>query len=127
MSGDYGWRESVAVADGREGLFLRDAESVPSDPRPEEFYRHRVELVKQSRVAWGRRGVAYALAERDIRSAYKQAALGMLWALISPVLTVIIFTLIFGHVKSLKVPGVPYILYAYVGLICWGFSFSAGR
>ena len=121
MSGDYGWRESVAVDDGREDLVLRDAESVPSDPRPEEFYRHRVELVKQSRVAWGRRGVAFALAERDIRTAYKQAALGMLWALISPVLTVIIFTLIFGHVKSLKVPGVPYILYAYVGLICWGY------
>jgi ABC-2 type transport system permease protein/lipopolysaccharide transport system permease protein len=115
----------MTVDDAMTDLILRDPASIPSGPAPETFYRHRVHLVKSIRIAWGRRGVAFALAERDVRTSYKQAALGMLWALISPVLTVIIFTLIFSHVKSLKVPGVPYILYSYVGLVCWGYFAGA--
>jgi ABC-type polysaccharide/polyol phosphate export permease len=112
----------VATSNGAAvDVALRDPASIPKEPAPENFYRHKVNILKMARIAWARREVAFALAERDVRSSYKQASLGMLWALISPVLTVILFTLIFSHVKSLKVPGVPYILYSYCGLICWGY------
>jgi len=103
------------------GLILTDPATLPSNPAPETMYHHKVELTKAAGKAWKRREVAFALAERDVRSSYKQAKLGMLWAVISPVLQVIIFTLIFGHVKSFKIPGVPYILYSYIGIMCWGY------
>jgi ABC-2 type transport system permease protein/lipopolysaccharide transport system permease protein len=105
-----------------EGLIIVDPDTIPSEPAPETFYRHRVPLFRALRATWGRREIVFALAERDVRTSYKQASLGMLWALISPVLQVVLFTLIFSHVKGLKPPaGVPYIIYSYVGLLCWGF------
>ena len=70
-----------------------------------------------------------ALAERDVRASYKQAALGMAWALLSPVLQVVFFTLIFSRVKAFHVTGVPYAIYAYVGILCWTYfagSLSSG-
>jgi len=103
------------------GLTLIDAATIADEPAPDTFYRHRVQLFPALREMWRRREIIFALAERDIRASYKQAALGMFWALISPVLQVILLTLIFSHVKSLKVPHVPYILYSFVGLLCWGF------
>jgi ABC-2 type transport system permease protein/lipopolysaccharide transport system permease protein len=78
---------------------------------------------------WGRREIIFALAERDVRATYKQAVLGLGWALIGPVLQVVLFTLIFGHVKSLKIPDVPYAIYAFVGILCWVYfagSLAAG-
>lgn len=102
-------------------LTIVDPASLPSDPSPDNFYRHRVNLVQAARKAWARREVGFALAERDVRSSYKQAKLGMLWAVVSPLLQVILFTLIFSHVKSLKIPHVPYILYSYLGIMCWGY------
>jgi len=112
-----------------EGLQILDPNALADDPPPESFYRHEVRLWPALRNVWRRKEVAVALAERDVRASYKQAFLGMMWALITPVLTVIIFTLIFGHVRALKVPGVPYILYSFVGIQCWGFfsgSVTAG-
>ncbi|MGH9018155.1 MAG: ABC transporter permease, partial [Acidimicrobiales bacterium] len=71
----------------------------------------------------------WALSERDVRASYKQAALGMGWALLSPVLQIVLFSLLFSHVKAFKVPGVPYAIYAFTGLLCWSYfagSLSAG-
>ncbi len=112
-----------------EGLVITDPATVASEPPPDSFYSHRVQLFPAIWAMWARREIAVALAERDIRASYKQAALGMFWALLSPVLTVVLFTLIFSHIKSFKIPGVPYILYSFVGLMCWGFfagSVTAG-
>jgi ABC-type polysaccharide/polyol phosphate export permease len=113
--------ETGTIDSGVGTTRLVDPASLPSDPARETFYRHRVDLLKAGHKAWQRREVAFALAERDVRSSYKQAKLGMLWAVISPLLQVILFTLIFGHVKSLKIPHVPYILYSYIGIMCWGY------
>jgi lipopolysaccharide transport system permease protein len=116
---------SDASGESDQALILFDPAAVPSDPDPDAFYRHRVHFFTAIREMWGRREIIFALAERDVRSSYKQAALGMFWALISPVLQVVLFTLIFSHVKGLKPPdNVPYILYSFIGLLSWGF-FSA--
>ena len=110
-------------------LKLFDSSTLPDNPPRQDFYRHRVPLPVALRKTWGRREVIWALAERDVRASYKQAALGMGWALLSPVIQVLLFSLIFSHVKAFHVTGVPYALYAFVGLLCWVYfsgSFSSG-
>jgi ABC-type polysaccharide/polyol phosphate export permease len=110
-------------------LRIFDSSTLPDAPAPEDFYKHRVPLVRALRQTWKNREVIWALAERDVRASYKQAALGMGWALLSPVLQIVLFSLLFSHIKAFKVPGVPYAIYAYTGLLCWTYfagSLSAG-
>jgi ABC-2 type transport system permease protein/lipopolysaccharide transport system permease protein len=111
-------------------LVVVDPATVPDEPPPELFYQRKVHLFSAIREMWSRREIIAALAERDIRVSYKQAYLGMAWAIISPLLQVILFTLIFGRVKALKPPeGIPYAIYAYVGIMGWVYfagSLAAG-
>ncbi len=109
----------TAVIGDKKGLRIVDPASIADEPPTDSYYRHRVALIPAIREMSRRREIMVALAERDVRASYKQAVLGMGWALISPLLQVILFTLIFGHVKSLKIPGVPYAIYAYIGILAW--------
>ena len=108
-----------------EGLKIFDPSTLPANPSPDLFYRHHVSLASAIGKVWSRREVIFALAERDVRASYKQAALGMAWAFISPVLQVILFTLIFSRVKAFNAPRVPYAIYAYVGIMCWTYFAGA--
>jgi lipopolysaccharide transport system permease protein len=65
------------------------------------------------------RGALYSLASRNIRSRYKQAGLGMLWAIIQPAVQVAVFTLLFGMVAKVPSGGVPYAVFALCGLLPW--------
>lgn len=69
--------------------------------------------------AWVFRGALQSLAWRNLRSRYKQAALGMLWALIQPAVQVGIFTVLFGILAKIPSDGVPYPLFALAGLLPW--------
>jgi ABC-type polysaccharide/polyol phosphate export permease len=72
------------------------------------------------------REIIYTLAERDIRAQYKQAVLGLLWALIAPVAMLGIFIIIFSRTKALGVPpGVPYPIFALIGILAWTFFSQA--
>ncbi len=75
------------------------------------------------RGLWESRDIVYTLAERDIRAQYKQATLGLTWALIAPLAMLGIFMLIFSRTKALGSlpPGVPYPVYAFIGILCWTF------
>lgn len=95
--------------------------AIADGPPPELYYRHRSAIVPALRSLWARREIIFTLAERDIRASYKQAVLGMGWALLTPVASLIIFTLIFSHVKSFQQKGVPYAIYAYAGILCWSY------
>ena len=67
------------------------------------------------------------LAWRDVAVRYKQTALGVSWAVLQPVLTMAIFTLIFGRLAAVPTDGVPYPLFAFCGLLPWQlFSFALG-
>jgi len=119
----------VSRPDDDGGLLLVDPDTVPDEPPADAYYRHRVPLLLAISHMWQRKEIIWALAERDVRVSYKQATLGMAWGIINPVIQVLLFTLIFGHVKSLKIPGVPYAIYAFTGVICWSYfagSFGAG-
>lgn len=64
-------------------------------------------------------GALRSLAWRNVRSRYKQAALGASWALIQPLVQVGVFTVLFGMLAGVPSGNVPYPLFALVGLLAW--------
>jgi lipopolysaccharide transport system permease protein len=73
---------------------------------------------------WAHRDLFYILAWRDVKVRYKQTALGALWAILQPVLTMIVFTFLFGRLARVPSDGQPYAIFSYAGLLPWNF-FSA--
>lgn len=75
---------------------------------------------------WRYRELFYILSWRDIKVRYKQTTLGVLWAIIRPLLTMIIFTFVFGKVAGMGVKSVvPYSLIVFAGLLPWQFFSNA--
>lgn len=70
---------------------------------------------------WAFRELLYFLTWRDVKVRYKQTVLGASWAILQPLLTMLIFTLLFGRLAGIKSDGVPYPLFAYAGLVIWTF------
>ncbi len=68
---------------------------------------------------WRFRELIYFLTWRDIKVRYKQAVLGIAWALLQPVLTVVIFTIVFGILLKTPSQGLPYPLFAISALLPW--------
>ena len=68
---------------------------------------------------WRYRELLYFLAWRDVKVRYKQAALGASWAVIQPLLTMIIFTLFFGRLAGVGSDGIPYPLFSFCALVPW--------
>lgn len=65
------------------------------------------------------RELAFFLAWRDVKVRYKQAVLGILWAVIQPVLTMVVFTLLFGKLANLPNDGLPPAIFYLSGLVPW--------
>ncbi len=61
------------------------------------------------------------LAYRDLRVRYAQTFLGLLWAILQPLATLIIFTVVFGKVAKVDTEGVPYPLFAVCGMAAWSY------
>jgi lipopolysaccharide transport system permease protein len=92
----------VRAEDGQSPINLR------------EIFRHRELLL--------------TLAIRDIKVRYKQTVLGVVWVLLQPLMTSLIFALIFGVIARLPSNGRPYILFAFAGLMAWNaFSQTLSR
>jgi len=68
---------------------------------------------------WHYRELLYILAWRDVKVRYKQALLGAAWALIQPLALMAIFTLLFSRIANVPTNGVPYPIFAFVGLVPW--------
>jgi ABC-type polysaccharide/polyol phosphate export permease len=95
---------------------------VPDEPPSHLIYHHEARLKTSLRNLWNSRDITYTLAERDIRAQYKQATLGVLWALIAPLAMLGVFILVFSRTKAADLPpGVPYSIFAYIGILCWTF------
>jgi lipopolysaccharide transport system permease protein len=69
---------------------------------------------------WIYRELIYFLTWRDIKVRYKQTALGAAWAVLQPVLQMVVFTLLFGSVAKLASDNVPYPIFSYTALLPWG-------
>lgn len=98
---------------------------VPAAPPPELRYRPRVRLAPALRGMWAARRLVRTLAERELRARYKQAALGFAWAIVTPVALMVAFTFFLNRYARVPTQGVPYPLFAYVGLVPWTFFSSA--
>lgn len=72
------------------------------------------------RDLWNYRELFFVLAWRDVAVRYKQTVIGLAWALMQPLLTMIVFTIIFGKIAKLPTDrAVPYALLVYAGLLPW--------
>jgi lipopolysaccharide transport system permease protein len=71
------------------------------------------------RDLWFYRELAYFLTWRDVKVRYKQTLLGVSWAIIQPVLQMVVFTLLFNRVANLSSDGVPYPLFNLAALLPW--------
>src|SRR5271154_4188403 len=75
---------------------------------------------------WRYRELFRVLAWRDLTVRYKQTVIGVLWAIIRPLLTMLVFTIIFGRIAKLPTDGnAPYALMVFAGILPWSF-FSSG-
>jgi len=63
----------------------------------------------------------YFLSWRDIKVRYKQTALGATWAVIQPLMTMVVFSIFFGKLAKMPSDGLPYPLFAYAALVPWTF------
>jgi lipopolysaccharide transport system permease protein len=68
---------------------------------------------------WRCREILYFLAWRDVKVRYKQAALGVAWAVLQPLFTMVTFTFFFGKLAGIPSDGVPYPLFSYAALVLW--------
>jgi homopolymeric O-antigen transport system permease protein len=77
------------------------------------------------RGLWAYRELLYFLTWRDVKVRYKQTLLGAIWAILQPLLTMLIFTIFFGQLAGVPSDGIPYPIFAYAGLLPWTFFSNA--
>jgi ABC-type polysaccharide/polyol phosphate export permease len=92
-----------------------------SGPPPELRFRRRVGSLSAIREVWRARELVRTLAERELRARYKQAVLGLAWALVTPLALMLVFTLFVSRIARIDTGGAPYPLFAYLGLLPWTF------
>lgn len=98
----YVARKPLVVIQPRKGLFQLDLGSV-----------------------WQYREILYFLVWRDVIVRYKQTVIGAAWVILQPLITMIIFTLIFGHLAKIPSDGMPYPVFAFSALLPWSFFSQA--
>jgi len=94
-------------------------------PPPEWRFRRRLRPAQLTREVWRARTLIWTLAEREIRVRYKQAVLGFAWAVVTPLVLMIAFTLFFQRAARIDTAPVPYPLFAFIALIPWTFFSTA--
>lgn len=101
-----------------------------STPEPSRYFGHdHVTVIEpRGRLAsldlrelWAFRDLLGAFVARDVRVRYQETLLGVAWALLRPLLPMVILTVVFGRLARLPSEGVPYALFVLSGLIPWGF------
>jgi ABC-2 type transport system permease protein/lipopolysaccharide transport system permease protein len=90
-------------------------------PSRDILFRRRIRLIRSARECWEAREVVLTVAQRDFIARYKQASLGVLWAVFTPLALMLVFTLVFTRVADVQTGGAPYSLFAYLGLLPWTF------
>ncbi len=71
------------------------------------------------RDVWAYRELLYFLVWRDVKVRYKQTVLGAAWAILQPVMTMVVFSIFFGRFAKMPSDGVPYPVFAFAALLPW--------
>lgn len=95
-----------------------------ADPRPLVIITPEPDGTHYWRDLWASRELLAMMVWRDVVVRYKQTAMGLSWALLRPLATMLVFTFIFGRLANLPSHGAPYALLVFAGLLPWLF-FSA--
>jgi lipopolysaccharide transport system permease protein len=74
---------------------------------------------------WQYRELLYFLIWRDVKVRYKQTAIGAAWAIIQPLMTMIIFTVVFGKFANMPSDGLPYPIFSFAALLPWTYFSKA--
>lgn len=82
--------------------------------------RHQL-LAIPFREIWRYRDLMLLMVRRDFVALYKQTILGPLWFLIQPILTTVVFTIIFGNIAKISTDGLPHVLFYMSGITCWNY------
>jgi lipopolysaccharide transport system permease protein len=77
------------------------------------------------RDLWVYRELVFFMIWRELKVRYKQTLLGALWAVIQPVMTMVVFNFLFGKVAKVPTDGIPYPIFAYSALLPWGLFTAA--
>jgi lipopolysaccharide transport system permease protein len=122
--------KSVAIDDGAS----QAVRPVGSAPAPVN-YRQTIIAPSKGWIAldlaelWEFRDLLYYLVWRDLKGRYRQTALGPLWIVLSPLMSMVLYTIIFGAIAHLPSDNQPYAVFTYVALLPWSFfttAFSSG-
>jgi len=109
---------------GNHSVHLIDEIQVPDEPvvtiRPKSKW-----VALDLFDIWKYRELLYFLTWRDVKVRYKQTFLGASWVVIQPLLTMAIFTLLFGRLIGMPSDGIPYPLFVFAGLLPWTFVSSS--
>jgi ABC-type polysaccharide/polyol phosphate export permease len=118
-------REQVQTPGERLRALISD--EVPEDLKPPEAWRHTRSRSLSSMLGslWRGRHIVRTITERNLRVRYKQSFLGFAWALLTPVGLLLGLIIVFHRVAGVDAGGLPYPLFAYVGLLAWTF-FATG-
>jgi len=74
---------------------------------------------------WQYRDLFWFLVKRDIKTRYAQSIMGVGWAIIQPVFSMIIFTVVFGNIAKINSEGIPYAIFSYTALVPWTYFSSS--
>lgn len=95
---------------------------LPAEPPRDLRYRRPLALGAALRRLWRSRELLLTLTEREIRARYKSATLGVAWAVLNPLLLMVVFAVFVDGIVEVDTGGVPYAVYTYVALIPWTFT-----
>ncbi|HRK27820.1 MAG TPA: ABC transporter permease [Chitinophagales bacterium] len=91
---------------------------MPSSPvliinsKPKPFTRYLLDT-------YAYKALITALTYRDVKVKYAQTLLGLMWVFAQPLIQLVIYTLFFGHILNITTGNIPYVLFAFSGIICW--------
>jgi ABC-type polysaccharide/polyol phosphate export permease len=100
-------------------------EPLPETPPPEIRYRRGLHLGSAAATLWSARHIVVNLAKRELRVRYSQAVLGFAWALLTPIVLMVVFSVFIQKVTTIQTFGIPYPVFSYTGLLAWTFFSSA--
>lgn len=76
------------------------------------------------REIWESKDLFYYLTWRDIKIRYKQTVLGVLWIILQPLISMVLFTIVFGNFAKIPSDNIPYPIFVFIGLMFWQFFSS---
>jgi ABC-type polysaccharide/polyol phosphate export permease len=98
---------------------------VLDEPPAELRFKRSLTPIKSLREFWHARELLWALTEREFQARYAQTLLGIGWALVTPILLMLVFILFVNRVLDVDTHGAPYSLFVFLGLLPWTFFSSS--